>query len=358
MFRTQSRSILSRFFAGLTCLTLLSAPASAQGVSPFEHGWTLDEEASELHFMSIKKGDLAEDSSFATLSGLITEDGKAQVRVLVDSVDTLVDLRNVRMRFLFFESFKYPEALITAEIPPAALDDLAQVRRKMIPLEFTLSLHGVTVTRSADVAVTLISNDRVNVSTTKPIALKLSDFNLTEGWQKLQEAANVIIVPVGMVSFDFVFNRSAPGTPSLLTPVAATRTGAAAALETKGEFDREACIGRFEILSRAGNIYFSAGSAKLSADSYPLLENLFDVVSRCPGLRIEIAGHTDSDGGETANLRLSELRAGSVKTYLEDKGIPASRMLVVGYGEAKPLLDNTTAANKARNRRIEFSALN
>ncbi|WP_335946305.1 OmpA family protein [Salipiger bermudensis] len=360
MFRTKTRLFRLDFLVSVAALLFLATLATPQTIDPFENGWTLDAEGSELNFMSIKKGDVAEDSRFATLSGLITEDGKAQIRVLMDSVDTHVDLRNVRMRFLFFESFKYPEALITAQLDPATLQDLHQTRRKMVEVPFTLDLHGVTVERSAEVAVALIDNDRVNVSTTKPIALKLADFNLEEGRQKLQEAAEVTIVPVGMVSFDFVFNRSSPGTPVATAEVTrvAAGGGASAALETKGAFDREACIGRFEILSRAGNIYFGAGSARLSAESVPLLENLYDVVSRCPDLKIEIAGHTDSDGSDAANLRLSELRAASVKEYLQGKGIPESRMLVVGYGEAQPLLENTSAANKARNRRIEFSALN
>ena len=273
MFRTKTRLFRLDFLVYVAALLFLATLATPQTIDPFENGWTLDAEGSELNFMSIKKGDVAEDSRFATLSGLITEDGKAQIRVLMDSVDTHVDLRNVRMRFLFFESFKYPEALITAQLDPATLQDLHQTRRKMVEVPFTLDLHGVTVERSAEVAVALIDNDRVNVSTTKPIALKLADFNLEEGRQKLQEAAEVTIVPVGMVSFDFVFNRSSPGTPVATAEVTrvAAGGGASAALETKGAFDREACIGRFEILSRAGNIYFGAGSARLSAESVGLL---------------------------------------------------------------------------------------
>ena len=160
-----------RALAFLLCATFALVPAArAQTVSPFEHGWVLDAGASELRFMSIKKGNLAETSKFATLSGLITEDGKAQIRVLLDSVDTNIDLRNVRMRFLFFESFNFPEALITVQLDPAALGDLHQVRRKFVDVTYTLSLHGVVQEGTAQVAVTLISNDRVNVSATTPIA--------------------------------------------------------------------------------------------------------------------------------------------------------------------------------------------
>lgn len=336
----------------------LATVTAAQSVDPFENGWTLDAEASDLRFMSIKKGNLAETSRFATLSGLITEDGKAQIRVLMDSVDTKIDLRNVRMRFLFFETFNHPETTITVQLNPDVLRDLHNTRRKMVDLTYELSLHGITLEREAQVAVTLMSNDKVNISSTTPIALQLADFNLEDGREKLQEAANVVIVPLGIVSFDFVFNRSSPGTPPVQNLVTAAVTPGAAALETKGNLDREACVGRFEILSRTGNIYFNAGSARLDSKSIPLLDNLYDIANRCPELAIEIGGHTDSDGSTAANQRLSERRAGAVGQYLSSKGIPGDRMRIVGYGEANPIRPNDTRENKARNRRIEFTVIN
>lgn len=356
------KQFLFRHFIGLAIVCLsagfLAVSASAQSADPFENGWTLNAEASQLRFMSVKKGNLAETNSFATLSGLITEDGKAQVRVLLDSVDTNVDLRNVRMRFLFFETFLHPEATITAQLDPAVLTDLHNSRRKIVNLNFSLTLHGVTVEKSAEVAIALINNDRVTVSATTPIALTLSEFNLEGGREKLQDAAKVTILPLGIVSFDFVFERSSPGTPPDLALVTQAVTPGSAALETKGELDRGACVGRFEILSRTGNIYFAAGSARLADKSKPLLDNLYDIVNRCPDLQIEIGGHTDSDGSTNANQRLSERRAGSVGQYLQSKGITGSRMKIVGYGEVNPLHPNTSGDNKAKNRRIEFSVLN
>jgi outer membrane protein OmpA-like peptidoglycan-associated protein/polyisoprenoid-binding protein YceI len=349
-----------RHFIFLTVLYLILAltpPVSAQTVDPFENGWTLNTESSALRFMSIKKGNKAETNSFATISGLITEGGKAQIRVLMDSVDTKVDLRNVRMRFLFFETFLFPEATITVQLDPEVLTDLHKTRRKLINLDYSLTLHGVTLTKTAEVAITLINNDQVTVSTITPIALTLTDFNLEGGREKLQEAANVTIVPLGIVSFDFVFDRASPGTLPVVTAAQPVVPGSAA-VETKGELDRKACVGRFEILSRTGNIYFAAGSARLAHKSRPLLDNLYDIVNRCPTLKIEIAGHTDADGSASSNQRLSERRAASVGNYLRKKGIDKDRMKVVGYGETTPLYPNDTSANKAKNRRIGFSVLN
>lgn len=343
---------------GLWILLMTASGAAAQSADPFENGWTLDPETSELRFMSIKKGNVAETNKFATISGLITQDGKAQIRVLMDSVDTKVDLRNVRMRFLFFETFLHPEATITVQLDPADLTDLHQTRHKMVDVAYTLTVHGVTVEKEAEVAVTLISNDRVTVSATTPIAVTLAEHNLEDGRLKLQDAANVDIAPLGIVSFDFTFDRSSPGTPPDMAVLTNVVAPGSAALETKGNLDRDACVGRFEILSRTGSIYFNTGSARLDSKSTPLLDNLYDIVNRCPDLAIEIGGHTDSDGSGDANQRLSERRAASVGAYLSAKGIPAERMRVVGYGEAKPLVSNTSRENKAKNRRIEFSVIN
>ena len=351
------RTLLPRILALLLAIAVVE-PVAAQSADPFENGWILDAESSDLRFLSVKKGDLAETSHFVNLSGLITPDGKAQVKVLMDSVDTSIDLRNVRMRFLFFETFKFPEAVISVELSPDVLRDLHSTRRKFVTLPYTLTLHGVTLEKEADVAVTLISNDRVNVSSTTPIAVKLSDFNLEGGREKLQEAANVDIVPLGVVSFDFVFDRSSPGTPPSMEQLATVATPGAAALETKGNMDREACVGRFDILSRTGNIYFNPASARLSPESYPLLDNLYDIVNRCPDLVIEVGGHTDSDGSAAWNMTLSEKRAASVAGYLTQKGIPPARIRTVGYGETQPLVPNTSPENKARNRRIEFATVN
>jgi len=177
---------LLRVFCVVALMALPFGMASAQSDDPFEYGWNLDGDASELRFLSVKKSKVAETSSFATLSGRITEDGQAQVRVLLDSVDTKVDLRNVRMRFLFFETFRYPEAVITTQLSADQLTDLHITRRKEIELPYTLTLRGLTLERTADVAVTLIDNDRVVVSSITPIAYTLEELNLEEGRAKLE----------------------------------------------------------------------------------------------------------------------------------------------------------------------------
>ncbi|MEP2714930.1 OmpA family protein [Pseudophaeobacter sp.] len=337
----------------LALLLFFTQPAVA--ADPFEHGWQLDPEASAITFLSVKKDTIAETSQFAALSGQITESGVAQLIVALDSVDTKIDLRNVRMRFLFFETFAHPEATVTAVLDPIALQDLPNLRRKVIPLPVTLSLHGVEVELKAEVAVTLLSNDRINVSTLNPVILQLEDFNLMQGREKLQEAANVTITPLGIVNLNLTFDRRAPGTPVLATP---TSSGATAALEAEGDFSRDACIGRFDILSRSRSVNFAPGTSRLDQRSTSFLDSLYDIVSRCPDMVIEVGGHTDDKGSAASNTRLSQKRANSVVRYLTAKGIPADRLTSVGYGEETPLVPNTSSDNRAKNRRIAFKVQN
>jgi len=76
-----------------------------------------------------------------------------------------------------------------------------------------------------------------------------------------------------------------------------------------------------------------------------------------PEFNLDINGHTDSVGDEAKNLDLSQRRADSVKKYLTDKGIDASRMTARGFGETLPIADNSTAAGRAKNRRVEFKVI-
>lgn len=337
-------------------LSFLFSPTLHAQTSPFGAGWKLESEASSLKFQSIKNQSKIETSSFASITGAIDPDGQAAVKILLDSVDTKVDLRNVRMRFLFFETFQYPEANVTARIDPALASDLATLRRKTVTLPFTLDLHGVTKSLEAELSLTLIGDDLIAVSTAEPINIAVADFNLMEGLKKLEEAANVTVVPSTSVSFDFIFRASEDAdTIQQLAANEPVAEPASAALEAEGDFSLEACVGRFEILSRSGNIYFQPGSARLDSASTPLLDTVADIVSRCPGLEIQVAGHTDSVGADAANQRLSERRAASVVSFLTSRGIDASRMRSLGFGEDRPVADNTTKEGRSRNRRIEFS---
>lgn len=105
------------------------------------------------------------------------------------------------------------------------------------------------------------------------------------------------------------------------------------------------------------NIYFESGSSVIKPESYPVLNNMIEILIENPNAMVQIAGHTDSDGSSSYNQTLSEERAASVYAYLVQNGVQARTLTAVGFGENIPVVPNTSAANKAMNRRIVFTVL-
>lgn len=105
-------------------------------------------------------------------------------------------------------------------------------------------------------------------------------------------------------------------------------------------------------------ILFDSGSAKIKAESYKTLADIAQLLSGDAALRLSIEGHTDSDGADDANLKLSQDRAGAVRASLvESFKIDGGRLETKGFGETKPIDANTTAEGKANNRRVELVKL-
>lgn len=104
-------------------------------------------------------------------------------------------------------------------------------------------------------------------------------------------------------------------------------------------------------------INFTSGKAEITVDSYAVLDEVAATLTKYPAIRIEVQGHTDSDGSARANLDLSARRARAVVEYLIQRGVAPDRLEYVGYGETKPLVPNDSREHKAVNRRVEFRRL-
>lgn len=106
-----------------------------------------------------------------------------------------------------------------------------------------------------------------------------------------------------------------------------------------------------------GDALFESGSTGLSEDSLGLLAELARLAPNAPG-EIEVEGHTDdvpiASVRFLSNWELSAARAGSAVRYLTTHGLPAARLKAIGYADTRPLVPNTSAANRAMNRRVEF----
>ena len=104
-----------------------------------------------------------------------------------------------------------------------------------------------------------------------------------------------------------------------------------------------------------GTINFERAKADLTPESTDTLYVLAEIANECPAFRIEIEGHTDNEGTDERNQRLSDRRARAVVEFLVRAGVDSKRLTAVGYGSSRPVADNTTAEGRARNRRIDFT---
>lgn len=105
-------------------------------------------------------------------------------------------------------------------------------------------------------------------------------------------------------------------------------------------------------------VKFRANTTELLATSYAALDSLAEKLKASPGVLVEIRGYTDKSGSELEQFRVTEAWANTVRKYLITLGAPADQVLARGMGSRDPIAPNTTAANKAQNRRIEAHRLN
>ena len=98
---------------------------------------------------------------------------------------------------------------------------------------------------------------------------------------------------------------------------------------------------------------FRQSSADIRTSSYVTLDRIVEVANDCRGGAIAIRGHSDASGDEAWNRQLSRARAQAVADHLSARGIEANRLVVAGLGSAEPIADNSTAAGRGLNRRIE-----
>lgn len=102
------------------------------------------------------------------------------------------------------------------------------------------------------------------------------------------------------------------------------------------------------------DVSFAVGSATIEPRLRPVLDSFASGLGSQPSMLVRVVGHTDSTGSDAINDPLSLRRAESVRNYLEDRGVSASRIEVAGRGAREPVASNDTAEGRAKNRRVEI----
>jgi OmpA-OmpF porin, OOP family len=339
-------------------LALLVAALGLRGAAAqdfLNQDWVLDPVKSHVYLQTEKMEKVIERHQFNMVEGGVTRDGLATIKIDLGSIDTGIDLRNVRMRFLLFETFKFPLAEISAQIDKSKLQGLTGRSPVRLPLTLSVNMHGISREIETFVWATRTSETTVSVASIDPIAVTVASFGYEKNLEKLRDAQNGIpIVPNAQVTFDLTFGTGAlkPELEAARATREQERTQQAAAL-----ISVEGCETRMTVMGEANAIYFETGSAALDPQSGPMLDNGADIANRCPGVRFLVEGHTDSVGARRSNQSLSEQRAKSVVDYLAGKGVAATRIQAAGYGDTRPVATNGNEAGRAKNRRIEFKVL-
>ncbi|HTD94788.1 MAG TPA: OmpA family protein [Chitinophagaceae bacterium] len=113
-------------------------------------------------------------------------------------------------------------------------------------------------------------------------------------------------------------------------------------------------VGEGIVVEFNSQILFGFDKSDLSAEAKTNLNDLVTILNKYPDTNIEIQGHTDNQGTDDYNEKLSDRRASAVSSYLRSNGITSGRVTTKGYGESAPKYSNDTDDGRAKNRRVEF----
>jgi OOP family OmpA-OmpF porin len=202
----------------------------------------------------------------------------------------------------------------------------------------------------------IISGTPASADAARAIQAQFTDRNLVNaGWVLSLSGPVAVSAPaaapaVAPVAQGQANMPTAPGAEVGAAPVAAPAPAAQNVLTLAQQ--RAQCAEQLALLSAQNAILFRSGAAVLAPEANAILDQFAATLGICPDVMINIEGHTDSDGEARANLALSVSRAEAVANALIARNVAADRLYVLGFGEAQPIADNSTAAGKAQNRRI------
>jgi len=170
--------------------------------------WVLQGERSSIDFVSIKKSKVAELHSFKSLNGKVDENGLASLVIELASVETLIPIRNERMKSMLFEIGKFPLATISAAIDLAQVESMQVGEARSSDYNVSVSMHGFSKGYSTALQVVKLSSGTVQVSSSKPLLINADDFGMSAGVGKLQDVAGLSSISTAVpVTVQLVFSE-------------------------------------------------------------------------------------------------------------------------------------------------------
>ncbi len=189
---------MKTFFTAL-CLTGMASLAQAD--------WALDRADSNFSFASIKKNHVYETHTFKRYEGSINDSGAAVLMFDLNSVSTGIGIRDQRMQSMLFDTNKFSTAQYHLKVNPASLEALKAGQRMQMNVAGSLSLFGTEKQLPAVLDVFKLTNNRLLVTTAKPIVLKAADYGLDSGVEALRKIAGLPVISTSVpVNFSLVFD--------------------------------------------------------------------------------------------------------------------------------------------------------
>ncbi len=186
----------------------LTVPFLLAVSAPSWAGWVLDNNQSRINFITIKNGSVAEKHSFDSQEGTIDDSGQAHVAIMLDSVNTGIEIRDERMRKMFAEDGGSDLAVVDATLDAASLEALAVGSSEIVPLKATFRIGEADVEVATDVHVLRIDEARIQASSLSPVLLDAAALGLDGGVEKLREIAGLASISLAVpVDFRWVFVR-------------------------------------------------------------------------------------------------------------------------------------------------------
>ena len=169
--------------------------------------WTLNNDFSQLSFVTVKAGSVGEVHKFKSLTGTLTDKGALSVNIQLASVDTLIPIRDERMQEFLFETSLFPTATFTASLDMEGINQLQVGASSVLEVTGVLAIKETELPLTIQVVATQFESRRVLVNSLQPIIVNADAFGLSQGVEKLRELAGLPSISLAVpISFFLTFD--------------------------------------------------------------------------------------------------------------------------------------------------------